>query len=169
MYLQENPGVTGAVLLVRLKQEQRDLFSKLEEKRRFVDVQRDSVDKKLLQLQNLNYKRAYLKRQIKAARDHSIPAIKAVEDELGIHGGLTIIEYNESIDGKKGEILEELSSEVERRRVMRAELEAKEAELRTVIEILDKKRKFVEALPSKIGVILDSATEVKTSFENVSK
>jgi hypothetical protein len=52
---------------------------------------------------------------------------------------------------------------------MRLELDAKEIELRTVVEIQEKKRKFVEVLPTKIGVILDSATEVRTLFEAVSK
>ena len=48
---------------------------------------------------------------------------------------------------------------------MHNELTAKEAELRTVVDILDKKRKFISEVPHKIGVILDSASEVKSIFE----
>ena len=47
-------------------------------------------------------------------------------------------------------------------------LTAKQTDMRTTVETLDKKRKFVEILPKKIGVVLDSAIEVTSLFEGVS-
>lgn len=43
----------------------------MELQRKAVDTQRSLVDRKLLQLQNLNYKRAYLRRQIAMTKDHN--------------------------------------------------------------------------------------------------
>ena len=48
---------------------------------------------------------------------------------------------------------------------MKAELELKEFELKSTVETLDKKRKIIEELPTKISSILSAAEEIKVLFE----
>lgn len=150
--------------MVRLKNWQRSLFLKLDAKRRMVETQRDRVDKKLLQLENLNYKRAYLRRQINITKDHTSAEVASVEDELGQRGDFTISTFTEDIEHRHEGILNMLHSENELRQQQRNELDAKEAELRTVMEILEKKRKFIDEIPAKISVIIQSASEVQLYF-----
>ena len=154
----------GACSLIKLKNWQRNLFLKLDVKRRMVEEQRERVDKKLLQLENLNYKRAYLKRQINITKDHTAVEVVAIEDELDQKGFLTINTFTEDIDHRLEGILNKLHDENEARKRQRNEIDAKEVELRSLIEVLEKKRKFIDELPAKINALILSASDVQLHF-----
>ena len=112
-----------------------------------MDVQRALVDEKLLQLENLNYKRAYLRRQIAMTKDHNMPEIAAVEKELGCPNDLTLSKSTEDIQDVKSSIIQRLKEELYDRQAQKTELEGKEAEFRAVNDLLLGKRKFIEELP----------------------
>ena len=112
-----------------------------------MDVQRALVDEKLLQLENLNYKRAYLRRQIAMTKDHNMPEIAAVEKELGCPNDLTLSKYTEDIQDVKSSVIQRLKEELYDRQAQKTELEGKEAEFRAVNDVLLGKRKFIEELP----------------------
>ena len=126
-----------------------------------MDVQRALVDEKLLQLENLNYKRAYLRRQIAMTKDHSMPEIAAVENELGCQNDLTLNRYTDDIQEIKLSIIERLKGELADRQAQKAELEGKEAEFRTLNDVLLGKRKFIEELP---GTRLYTTTHISPRF-----
>ena len=140
------------------------MLQSLESKRRFVEEKRSCVDQKILQLENLNYKRAYLKRQINFTKDNTCNAVNSIEDELDNKGNLTISNYSDDLNERKDLIIADLQVEEDYRKLMKEDLEKNELDLKLTIENLDKKRKFIEALPLKISVLLNSSEEIKSLF-----
>jgi hypothetical protein len=136
----------------------------MEAKRRFVEEKRSCVDQKILQLENLNYKRAYLKRQINFTKDNTCNATNSIEEELDKKGNLTIANYSDDLNQRKDLILADLQVEEDYRKLLKEDLEKNELELKLTIENLDKKRKFIEALPFKISALLNSSEEIKSLF-----
>ena len=126
------------------------------------------VDKKLLQLENLNYKRAYLRRQIAMTKDHNMPEIAAVEIELDCPSDLTLNKYSDDIQELKSGIIGRLQEELTAREAQKAELEEKEMEFRAVNDVLLGKRKFIEELPGvyciTVQCTLLSLLDLQTSF-----
>jgi len=141
---------------VSLKAWHRSLYSQHEEKRQKVEEAREIVDRRHLQLENLLYKQDHLQREILTCKDILTPELQQIEGELGIK--FTVDKYTSDLDQIHNRTISSLLSELEMRKEVLAELEAKEKKVKDLEDILERKRKFVEDLPGKLGILEEAVS-----------
>lgn len=120
------------------------------------------VDKLKLTYENLLYKQAYLQREIRACKDLATPSLSEIEKELG--QTLATHEYSAQLSEVNSQALELLEQE----RVSRVEtekvLDSLKEKRNEALKTLDRKRKFLDEVPSKVEVISALAKELDTQF-----
>lgn len=157
-------GGVGAEALVlgmlRLKAGNREAMALLEKREAAVAAQREKNDQARLRLENLLYRQAYLAREIRACDDFATSAAAAAEKELG---GEPLIQQSHSADlaSRHKRSLNRLAEEFESRRDKRAALAELRAAYASETGALDKKRRFLEELPSRLKDVASAVAQVE--------
>ncbi|RYH25832.1 hypothetical protein EON65_15175 [archaeon] len=149
--------------LIKLKVLARDLYSKLDENRKSLEIRKSAIDKLQLTYENVLYRKAYLKREIQTCKDLATPNIDDIEKETG--SKLGTLEYNESLEDITEETMEFLNVEMENRKTLKRALDSLQEERQALQEKLEKKRKFLGEVPRKVASIKAAALDLKTFLE----
>eukprot|EP01038_Epipyxis_sp_PR26KG_P015596 gene15596-21070_t len=149
-----------SVLLIQLKSMNRFIQLSLDEKRKLLDSKKLTVDKLQLQLENLQYRQSYLQREINTCKELATPNVDAIERELG-PGTVCSMVYDENLL----ELIEKSKSLLDNEKQMRIydenELVDVTKKRDAIIDVLSKKRKFMDDLPSRIESIKTSMKELE--------
>ena len=154
-----------AIRLIKLKAQNRQAQLDLDERRRQTESKKKVVDQLQLGYENLLYKEAYLKREIMACKDISTPHLNEVEQEL--EQQLATTTFSDNLKALNKEALDSLRKEEDARIVAQKDLKALNLKHEQVLKKLDRKRKFVDELPSKVETIKATANEVQAIFNVV--
>ena len=150
--------------MVSLKAWHRNLYSRHEEKRQKVEEAREIVDKRHLQLENLLYKQDHLQREIIICKDILTPELQKIEEELGKK--FTVEKYTSDLEQIHNRTIDSLLEELAMRKEVLAELEEKTREVKELEDTLERKRKFVEELPSKVLSLEAAAKDLHTQLSS---
>ena len=137
----------------------------LEAKRKDVELQKERVDRLNLVLENLLYKQAYLRREIRLCKDLSTPNLFDVEKETLQQLGAT--QYHENLQTHHEESLSTLELEMKERSNMEAQLKGLRQKHQAIIDKLDKKRKFLEELPTRVAIVKAASADIQNQFSQV--
>jgi hypothetical protein len=146
--------------LLRMKAGNREAMALLERREAAVAAQRERNDQARLRLENLLYRQAYLAREIRACDDFSASAAATVEKELG---GEPLLQQTHTADlaARHKRSLNRLAEEFESRRDKRAALAELRAAHAEETSALDKKRRFLEELPSRLKDVAAAVAQVE--------
>mmetsp|Transcript_20754 Transcript_20754/g.28562 ORF Transcript_20754/g.28562 Transcript_20754/m.28562 type:complete len:196 (-) Transcript_20754:46-633(-) len=151
--------------LIEIKTLARYIHLKVEERKKISDQKRNIVDLLQLSLENLQYKEAFLRREIKACRDLATPCLNEIEKELNMQLGTTI--YHEDIEATNDNTMALLRKEKEDRKLDMNRLEELNNESKKKLDQLDKKRKFLDELPTKIDQLKAATTDLRQHFTTI--
>jgi len=148
-----------------MKSLNRQIYAALDDRRSQNEKKKVDLDKLQLNYQNLLYKQAYLKREIRACKDLSTPHLNDIEREIGKQLGTTVYSDNlESINEAAKRALEE---EKTARVNTDQELKRLKEQRNEALKRLDRKRKFMDDLPAKVEIMASTAKELSTQFQEV--
>ena len=151
--------------LIELKTLARYIHLKVEERKKVSDQKRNIVDKLQLSLENLQYKEAFLRREIRTCRDLTTPCLNEIETELNMQLGATI--YHEDIEATNENTMALLKKEKEDRKLDLNRLEELNNESKKKLEQLDRKRKFLDELPTKIDLLKAATNDLRQHFTTI--
>lgn len=148
--------------VIELKSLNRCVILNLEERRRELEQKKTIVDQLQLNLENLQYKEAFLNREISACQDLATPSLNEIEKELKMDLGTRM--YVDSLN----EVHEKTVSILQREKVDRVETQDRLHELlledKRTLDRLERKRKFVDDLPSKMLSVVAATAELQAHF-----
>lgn len=147
---------------MQIKSLNRKIYQELEDRRSQIEAKKGVVDMLQLSYENLLYKQAYLQREIRACKDLATPNLAEVEKELGTLLATTVFSDNLSAISNQAiaSLAAEQAARIETGNVLSALKETRDAALKK----LDRKRKFMDELPSKIEVISNTVKEIQSQF-----
>jgi hypothetical protein len=151
-----------AMSFVKMKRMNRDIYLSLEAKRKDVELHRDKVDKLHLDLENLLYKEAHLLREISLCKDLSTPNTQTIEDEINMK--LASTDFTQELNNVHEESLALLDKEMSARQKMMEESQALSQTHQHATDKLDKKRKFLDELPTRISTVKTATTDLQNQF-----
>lgn len=147
---------------MQIKALNRKVYQELEERRSQLEAKKGVVDMLQLSYENLLYKQAYLQREIRACKDLATPNLTEVEKELGKH--LASTEFADNLADINSQAIASLEAEkmarIETEVILSGLKETRDAALKK----LDRKRKFIDDLPSKIDRINNTVKDVQSQF-----
>lgn len=143
----------------------RKIYLALDDRRKDIEAKRDIVDKLQLQYENLLYKQSYLQREIQTCKDLDTPNLVAIEKELA--RPLASAVFSENLEAVTVNTMETLKAEQEARVEAKKHLESLKETRDQAIKECDKKRKFMDDLPSKLIKIQLSTMELQTQFQDI--
>lgn len=152
--------------LIKVKELQKLIYINLEEKRNELELKKDIVDRMQLNYENLLYKQAYLQREIKSCITNT-PHLNEIEKELHEDLGTTCYSSNLSIIHEH--TIQKLLDEQQSRIYTRNQVDLLQEEKSLLLQKLDKKRKLVDELPTKIENIQIIAKNITTQFDNLNE
>ena len=148
--------------VIELKSLNRCVILNLEERRRELEQKKTIVDQLQLNLENLQYKEAFLNREISACQDLATPCLNEIEKELKMDLGTRM--YVDSLN----EVHEKTVSILQQEKVDRVETQERLHELlledKRTLDRLERKRKFVDDLPSKMLSVVAATAELQAHF-----
>ena len=157
-----------ALALLNLKSSNRKVHNTIETKKKEVENYKDKVDRLQLQLENLLYKKAYLKNQIKVCKDLDTPNLTIIENltnsnialkkfpkKNNNNDDINII-FNEQIEKSK----HILNKEMEDRIALQKILDDESSNLQNHVDLFDKKRKLIDSIPEKLEVVKLSTKDI---------
>jgi hypothetical protein len=150
-----------------LKSRNREIYSQLESKRKFVETKKENVDRLFLFYENLKYKQSYLRKQIRICQDLTTPALTLIESEVGKEVVATTFVSDVDLTARHQLGTQILDSEYKTRNEMQGQLTVLEQKLQGVLEKVDKKRKFLDDLAVRVSVVKASTIDLQTQFTNV--
>jgi hypothetical protein len=148
---------------MKLKVLTRSLHAKLDENRKSLGAKKVSIDQLQLSYENVLYRKAHLNREIQICKDIPTPNLSDVENELG--RGLGTICYNENLTKVTESAIVILKEEMDNRIALKRKLDDLQDEYQGVMEVLDKKRKFLEDIPRKVAVLKSAALDLQKQFQ----
>jgi chromosome segregation ATPase len=154
-----------AIELLNLKQFNRSILHELETRRKVIDERKEIVDKLHLDLENLLYKQAYLRREIKNCRDLFTPNVSSIENEINTKLGT--LEYSDELCKTYENAFDILEQEKEHRKRMQSDLDNLKQKRQASIDKLDRKRKFLEELPTRVSTVKTATNDLQTLFNAV--
>lgn len=157
----------AALILVNMKSMNRNIYGNLESKRKEVDAKRENVDRLLLFYENLKYKQSYLRRQISVCKDLSTPQLNLIEKET--NQIIAAREFNSisQLQSQHDNAIKILNEEAHQRKEMQSTVYHLEIKHHRALEQLDKKRKFLDDLPTRVAAIKASTTDLSAQFAAV--
>lgn len=158
-----------ALALLNLKSCNRKVHNTIETKKKEVESYKDKVDRLQLQLENLLYKKAYLKNQIKVCKDLDTPNLTVIENLSSKNivprefpknynnnnDDINII-FNEQIEKSKNILNKEMEDRISLQKI----LDEESSNLQNHVDVFDKKRKIMDSLPEKLEVVKLSAKDI---------
>lgn len=151
--------------LIELKSLNRCIILSLEERRKELEQKRSIVDQLQLNLENLQYKEAFLNREISNCKDLSTPNMNEIEQELKIElGTKKFVENMEQVHLRTEEVLRQ---EKEDRVEAQKKLQELLLEDKRTLDELDRKRKFVDDLPAKMDIVVAATAELQAHFSTI--
>ena len=158
---------TATYNIIELKGLNRCIILNLEERRRELEQKRSVVDHLELNLENLQYKEAFLNREISACKDLETPGLNEIEKELKVDLGTKV--YVGNLD----EVHERTVLTLHQEKADRVSTQDRLHELLLVdkrtLDQLERKRKFVDDMPSKMLSVINAAAELQAHFETIGK
>lgn len=152
-------------MLIKVKRLNRAAQLSLEERRAEIDAKKSVVDRLQLDLENLRYKEAYLKREIRVCKDLPTPNLTAIENELGEALAMTV--FSGSLHAANEKALKSLKDEQSARLATQDQLSKTQHQHENALARLDKKRKFLDELPAKLDVIKEATADLDTQFSTI--
>lgn len=149
-----------------LKSALRSVYLASDAHRKEVDSAKEKVDKSNLALENLLYRQAYLRREIRTCKDLSTPNLSAIEDEIKdeLEEKLGAIEFREDLSSFHERSMTLLQKEMDQRESMQSILQSRKQKQQQSIEKLDKKRKFLEELPTRVAFVKAATGDLQNQF-----
>jgi chromosome segregation ATPase len=153
------------ILLAKLKRVNRHLHMSIDEQRKLLDAKKVDIEKLQLSYENLQYKKAYLHREIRECKDIQTPNLDQVEIER--EQQIAAREYQPNMEDIHQQAVEQLKSEKEER--ISAENEYKDLQdyHSKQLEKLDRKRKFLDDLPKKVALIRTGMEDLSKEFQEI--
>lgn len=151
-----------ALIMVKMKSCNRKIHQVLATKRSEVEAKKGRLESLQLKLENLLYKQAHLKREIKTCKDLSTPTLAEIEKEVNTTLGTT--KYSENLKSVHDDTIQKLNDEMQSRIATQEELNAVTQRHQQSMDVLDKKRKFLEDMPVKIANIKTVASGLEEQF-----
>jgi THO complex subunit 5 len=155
----------SVLTLARLKILNRDLHLDIDSQRKDLNNRKISLEKLQLSYENLLYEKAHLMRQIEATKDLSTPHLDEIARERGHR--VEILTYQENLEELEKRSLEELEEEMNERIATKKVLDTLEDKSKSLNEVLDKKRRFMDDLPKKIAHIRSTTMDLSQQFVDV--
>jgi hypothetical protein len=153
--------------LIKLKCFNRNVQVSLEEQKKEIDSKRLKVDTLQLDLENLRYKESYLQSEIRKSRNLNTPQLNKIEKEVGKSLGTLV--HSADLDATHSQSIAELQAEQTTRIDTNKLLEDTTQRNSVVVEVLDRKRKFLEELPAKVEVLAGAARELEGHFTAIAE
>ena len=160
-----------ALSLLNIKACNRKVHNTIETKKKEVENYKEKVDRLRLQLENLLYKKAYLKEQIKLCKDLDTPNLSIVEND--VNNKIALREYpkkdnNDDISiiwKSQSELaMEKLNKEMDNRKELQQVFDETSNYLQNHVDIFDKKRKLLDTLPERMQKVKDSTAEIEETL-----
>jgi hypothetical protein len=95
-------------------------------------------------------------------KDLSTPALNALEAELKMTIGLQ--EYESTLDAVHAQALRTMQAESEARRDMQTQLLGSTLKQQQAVDRLDKKRKFLDELPTRVSLVKAACSDLQGQF-----
>lgn len=163
----------AALSLLNIKSANRKVHNTIESKKKEVENHKEKVDRLRLQLENLLYKKAYLKEQIKLCKDLDTPNLSTIEND--VNNKIALREYPRKDDDNNDDIntiwknqselaMEKLNKEMEDRKELQQVLDETSGILQNHVDIFDKKRKLLDTLPERMQKVKDSTAEIEETL-----
>lgn len=143
----------------------RKVYLDLEDKRKEIEEKKGVVDRLQLNYENLLYKQAYLQREIRACKDLATPNLTEVEKELG--APLATTAFSDRLPDIHRSAIDSLQKEKEARIETEKVLETLKGTRDSELKRLDRKRKFVDEVSTKVDQMSTAARELQVQFSNV--
>jgi len=156
----------AALSLMRLKALNRQIHTALETKRKEVETQKEKVDRLQLTLENMRYKQTYLLREIRVCKDLQTPQVDRIEADL--ERKVTSTTFSEHWAEQHEAALQTLQEEMESRKSVILTRDSVQATHKKHLDVLDKKRKFLDELPLKAETVKLAAQALKTAIPKIS-
>lgn len=155
-----------SVLLVELKQMNREGYLETEERRSQTQKEKDKLDDLNLELQNLNYQKSYLRNQISQAKNfrcESLNKISLVSEEEFIKsaGDLAIVHATEPLEYKRELMINRLAHEQQQRRALCVSIEELKARKKALTELNLQKKRFLEGIKQRIQTLANAAAPIE--------
>ena len=150
-----------------LKSQNREVYSQLESKRKFVETKKENVDRLFLFYENLKYKQSYLRKQIRICQDLTTPALSLIESEISKEIVATSFVSDADLEARHLLGTQILESEHKTRGEMQGQVTVLEQKLQGVLEKVDKKRKFLDDLAVRVSVVKASTIDLQAQFTSV--
>jgi hypothetical protein len=152
--------------LAKLKMINRNLNITLEQKRKLLENKKLGIEKLQLLKDNLLYKKSYLHREIRSCQDLITPSLDEIEKERSEI--IVSKQYQPNLLSEFHEIAKATLKEEEKERIlMKSFFDEKTSYYQKRLEVLDRKRKFVDEFPSKVSKIRASTTELIKEFDEI--
>lgn len=148
--------------LIKLKLLSRSAHLSFDERKKQLEQKKIAIDKLQLQLENLLYKQSYLKREINSCKDFYTPNLLEIEKEL--QAKLGTVTYTENLDIVNSETKELLMGELAHREALQRELDSLNSKNNEKLEIVEKKRKFLDEIPSRAETVRTALEELDKQF-----
>jgi hypothetical protein len=164
----EAPDVSGTMKTTTLlKSLSRRLYEELEAKQRLVDEHREQVDKAHLHVDNLQYKKAHLLREISLCKGLETPELSKVEQSTGLDLTNQFADSDDTmdVDAAVSKSMSSLQNELEDRKEMEKELEQKKAAHANFIVKLDRRRQAMDEVKLKFDLVKASSEAYRTTLE----
>ena len=149
---------------MELKAINRKIYSELDQKKKEVDMKRENVDRLLLFYENLKYKQSYLRRQIKICKDLSTPKLNSIEKDIDQVIGATTFSTMEELQIQHDRAQELLEAEADKRKKMQSVQVDLQCKHQAIVEKVDKKRKFLEELPTRVATVKAATADLQHQF-----
>lgn len=161
----------ASLKLIKLKSLNREIFIETENKRKLVESKKEQVDQLLLFYENLKYKECFLQRQIRVCRDLATPSLNIIEKDLDMNISTMEFHNNTSDEDHAIELtkfhsnsINILEKEMLERNEMQTQLNALDTKMQAELEKLDKKRKFLDELPTRISLVKAATIDIQNQF-----
>ena len=164
--LNEDHNNNAALLFLDLKSFNRQIFTTLEKKRKEIESEKEKIEKLLLFYENLKYKQSYLHKQIRICKDLYTPNLNTIQNEMNTKLGTNTYTNQETLTEINQNSVNLLENEITLRQNMQITLNELEVKYNKSVEKLDKKRKFIDELPTRVSIIKSSTVDLHTQFIN---
>ena len=164
--LTDDHSQNAPVLFLDLKSLNREIFTTLEKKRKHIESEKEKIEKLLLFYENLKYKQSYLHKQIRICKDLYTPNLNTIQNEMNTKLGTNTYTNQETLTEINQNSVNLLENEITLRQNMQITLNELEVKYNKSVEKLDKKRKFIDELPTRVSIIKSSTVDLHTQFIN---
>ncbi len=151
--------------LARLKILNRDLHLDIDSQRKDLNNRKISLEKLQLSYENLLYEKSHLMRQIEEVQDLSTPNLDEIANERGHR--VEVLTYADNLEELEKQSFNELQQEMDERIAAQKVLDELEEKNKNLIEVLDRKRRFMDELPKKITHIRSTTMDLSKQFLEV--